>query len=140
MLSSFYRMVGGKLRNPNYEIFVRKKRIEGIAIKIFLLLKIHKEITFNFRSYLYLYTIMIADPAPAVQGFYDNLLGIKSDNSLQEMADIAKEYLSGSSKNKNTLTCQYTCTIDQVELINHFNTVVDSLRYYKPTLINNNDK
>lgn len=82
------------------------------------------------------------DQGTTFKSFF-NIFGTKKTNNthdtryqviLQKMADIAKEYLPKSS-NKNSLTCQYARADDQIDLINHFNTVADSLRNHKPTLI-----
>ncbi|CAG8550972.1 2122_t:CDS:2, partial [Diversispora eburnea] len=109
------------------------------------------------KSYLYLYTIKfagttgIANTTSIVGGFF-GLFGGNShgqgrntnyshdQGSLQEMANIAKEYLPKSSNNKDSLKCEYVRVIDRIDLIGHFYEVAESIRNYKPTLINVNKK
>ncbi|RHZ89869.1 hypothetical protein Glove_9g267 [Diversispora epigaea] len=79
-------------------------------------------------SFLYLYVISFSGG-----GLLDKVM-LNDNRSLQKMAFIAKEYLPESS---DSLKCQYASAINQINLIDHFYEIADSLRSHKPTLIRN---
>ncbi|CAH1767672.1 9095_t:CDS:2 [Entrophospora sp. SA101] len=80
-------------------------------------------------SLLYLYTILFgSDSNSQFVRFFD------SDPSLVKMANIAQKYLPANSS-PQSLKCQYTKTIDEIALANHFTIVAESLRRHKPSLM-----
>ncbi|EXX55931.1 hypothetical protein RirG_221040 [Rhizophagus irregularis DAOM 197198w] len=71
-------------------------------------------------SPLYLYTVLFGS---------DNNSG-----SLKKMANIAQSYhLTNTSS--DVLQCQFTHTINEIKLIDHFNEIAESLRKHKPSLL-----
>ncbi|CAG8493935.1 13962_t:CDS:10 [Dentiscutata erythropus] len=57
--------------------------------------------------------------------------------SLQKMADIAQKYLPQQTSS-GSLKCQFTRAIDEVNLVNTFTGVAESLRKHKPALLRKN--
>ena len=53
------------------------------------------------------------------------------------MANIALSYHSPNTSS-GALRCQFTCTVDEVNLVNHFTGVAESLRKHKPALLRKN--
>ncbi|CAJ0912222.1 15411_t:CDS:2 [Entrophospora sp. SA101] len=54
--------------------------------------------------------------------------------NILKMANIAQKYLPANSS-PQSLKCQYTKTIDEIALANHFTIVAESLRRHKPSLM-----
>jgi len=52
------------------------------------------------------------------------------------MANIAQSYHPANSS--GALRCQFTRTVDEVKLVNHFTGVAESLRKHKPALLKKN--
>jgi hypothetical protein len=74
----------------------------------------------TFRSPLYLYTVLFSSDSYS--------------QSLEEMAKIAQSYHSNNSSS-GPLRCQFTRAINEVNLVNHFTGVAESLRKHKPALL-----
>ncbi|PKY60333.1 hypothetical protein RhiirA4_483921, partial [Rhizophagus irregularis] len=71
-------------------------------------------------SPLYLYTVLFGNDT--------------NSGSLKEMAKIAQSYhLTNTSS--DILQCQFTHTINEIKLIDHFNGITESLRKHKPSLL-----
>ncbi|CAB4409761.1 unnamed protein product [Rhizophagus irregularis] len=92
------------------------------------------------KSPVYLYTVLFgSDSAPKVlsnngnNGNNDNI----ASGSLKHMAEITQSYHSPNTS-PVALRCQFTCVIDEVNLVNHFTYVADSLRRHKPALLKKN--
>ncbi|CAG8584575.1 25121_t:CDS:10, partial [Gigaspora margarita] len=77
---------------------------------------------------IYLYTIK----------FTNSLIGQANDfiftNTLEKMVKTANKYLPKCT-DKDSLKCKYVLAIDEIELINHFTHIAESLRKHKPTLM-----
>lgn len=58
-------------------------------------------------------------------------------HSLEEMAKIAQSYHPQNSSS-GALRCQFTRTVNEVTLVNHFTGVAESLRKHKPALLKKN--
>jgi len=56
---------------------------------------------------------------------------------LEEMAKIAQSFHPQNSSS-SALRCQFTRAIDEVNLVNHFTGVAESLRKHKPALLKKN--
>ncbi|PKC68807.1 hypothetical protein RhiirA1_456805 [Rhizophagus irregularis] len=74
-------------------------------------------------SPLYLYTVLFSSDARS--------------HSLEEMAEIAQSYHPQNSSS-GALRCQFTRTVNEVTLVNHFTGVAESLRKHKPALLKKN--
>ncbi|PKC01948.1 hypothetical protein RhiirA5_504316 [Rhizophagus irregularis] len=74
-------------------------------------------------SPLYLYTVLFSS--------------YTHSRSLEEMAKIAQSYHPQNSSS-GALRCQFTCAIDEVNLVSHFTGVAESLRKHKPALLKKN--
>ncbi|GBC07437.1 hypothetical protein RclHR1_07470002 [Rhizophagus clarus] len=71
-------------------------------------------------SPLYLYTVLFSSDSRS--------------HSLEEMARIAQSYHPQNSSS-GALRCQFTRTVNEVTLVNHFTGVAESLRKHKPALL-----
>ncbi|POG65607.1 hypothetical protein GLOIN_2v1665293 [Rhizophagus irregularis DAOM 181602=DAOM 197198] len=71
-------------------------------------------------SPLYLYTVLFSSESQS--------------NSLEEMAKIAQSYHPANTSS-GALRCQFTRTVNEVNLVNHFTGVAESLRKHKPALL-----
>ncbi|PKB98371.1 hypothetical protein RhiirA5_431468 [Rhizophagus irregularis] len=95
------------------------------------------------KSPVYLYTVLFgSDSAPKFLSFFGNNGNNgnndnKASGSLKHMAEIAQSYHSPNTSSV-ALRCQFTCVIDEVNLVNHFTYVADSLRRHKPALLKKN--
>ncbi|GBB95541.1 hypothetical protein RclHR1_02560001, partial [Rhizophagus clarus] len=58
-------------------------------------------------------------------------------HSLEEMAKIAQSYHPQNSSS-GALRCQFTCTVNEITLVNHFTGIAESLRNHKPALLKKN--
>ena len=56
---------------------------------------------------------------------------------LEEMAKIAQTY-HPTNTSSGALRCQFTRTVNEVNLVNHFTGVAESLRKHKPSLLKKN--
>ena len=80
-----------------------------------------------FRSPLYLYTVLFSS-------IISSIFGLSNSSSLKQMANIAQSY-HPPNNSSSALRCQFTHTIGEVHLINHFTGVAESLRRHKPAVI-----
>ncbi|CAG8501198.1 7794_t:CDS:10 [Ambispora gerdemannii] len=93
----------------------------------------------NKGTPLYLYTVLFnsyAAKSEVDKGYFYNLLNSHNNwnQSLQEMAAIATEYLPQST-GRDALKCKYTLAIDEIELTKYFTKVAESLRKHQPILM-----
>ncbi|CAG8634848.1 3170_t:CDS:10, partial [Funneliformis caledonium] len=72
------------------------------------------------RSPLYLYTVLFSNDS--------------NSSSLEEMAKIVQSYHTNDISSGG-LRCQFTRAINEINLVNHFTSVAESLRKHKPTLL-----
>ncbi|GBB87958.1 hypothetical protein RclHR1_14460001 [Rhizophagus clarus] len=92
------------------------------------------------KSPLYLYTVLFGSDSTSNQIDFFRIIrnfGNKASDSLKHMAEIAQSY-HPQNTSSIALRCQFTHVIDEVNLVNHFTGVAESLRRHKPALLKKN--
>ncbi|RGB38353.1 hypothetical protein C1646_755773 [Rhizophagus diaphanus] len=90
-------------------------------------------------SPVYLYTVLFGSDSASkfLNNGNNGNNNNKASGSLKHIAEIAQSYHSPNTSSV-ALRCQFTCVIDEVNLVNHFTYVADSLRRHKPALLKKN--